>query len=63
MGTVKNKGIHASVVKTSRVLALNSFYVLLGHNLSSGLRDEAENLGRSEDLRSLLALPQEGPAD
>lgn len=35
----------------------------LGHNISLGLRAEAEDLGLTADLRSLVAPPKGGPAD
>ena len=35
----------------------------LGHNISLGLRAEAEDLGLSAELRSLVAPPKGGPAD
>ena len=36
---------------------------LPGHNLSVGLRAEAEDLGLSVDPHSLVAPPKGGPAD
>ena len=42
------------------VAVINYF---LGHNLTLGLRAEAEDVGRNADLRSLVAPPKGGPAD
>ena len=36
---------------------------VLGHNMSLGLRAEAEDSGPTAQLRSLVAPPQGGPVD
>ena len=43
--------------------ALSNYSLTPGHNLSLGLRAEAEDLGLSAELRSLVAPPKGGPAD
>ena len=51
------------MVKKRFGAALSNYSLLPGHNISLGLRAEAEDLGLTAEPRSLVAPPKGGPAD